>query len=75
MDSIKYNRGVSKPGGSLAGVSEDALSTGFVDETPARKSPFDPDYVRVDDGGTNSVGSVYDFTKTGACGRPQGFER
>ena len=75
MKDIKYTTGASNLGGSLAGMSDAALSTGFEDATPQRRSPFDPDFVREDDGGTNSVGSLYDFTKTGACGRPQGFER
>ena len=74
-DSIKYKTGVSGLNGSLTGSSEEALSTGFTDITPARLEPWDADFVRQDDGGTNQVGNRYDFAKTGACGRPNGDER
>ena len=75
MDKINFTTGASELGGSLADVPKSALSSGFADTTPAALDPWDPDYVRVDDGGTNSVGSPYEFSKTGACGRPNGNER
>ena len=75
MDKIKYDAGASGLGGSLAGVPKSALSTGFADTTTAKLNPWDSDYERVDDGGTNSVGDRYEFSKTGACGRPNGNER
>ena len=75
MSKIKYNVGATGLGGSMADCPDSALSTGFTDTTPAQLDPWDPDYVRVDDGGTNSVGNQYEFSKTGACGRPNGNER
>ena len=74
-ERIKYDTGASGLGGSLAGLSESALEKGFVDTTAARLEPWDADFVREDDGGTNSVGDRYEFGKTGACGRPSGYER
>jgi len=75
MDGIKYNTGASGLGGSLGGMSTGALSSGFADVTPAKLDPWDPDCERQDDGGTNSVGDKWAFSKTGACGRPNGNER
>lgn len=75
MDKVSYNKGAHELGGSLHGDSQDALSTGFTNITPAKRDPWDADYVRQDDGGTNSVGDRCEFRKTGACGRPNGNER
>ena len=75
MEKITYGTGASELGGSLADVPKTALSNGFTDTTPAQLDPWDPDYERIDDGGTNSVGNRYEFSKTGACGRPNGNER
>lgn len=75
MDKINYSVGASDIGGSLADVPKSALSAGFTTTTNAPLDPWDPEYVRVDDGGTNSVGDRYEFSKTGACGRPNGNER
>lgn len=75
MDKIKYTVGAGNLGGSMADVPVSALAEGFVNTTPAKLDPWDPDYIRQDDGGTNSVGNQYEFGKTGACGRPNGFER
>ena len=75
MDKINYGVGTSDLGGSLADAPKSALSSGFTDTTPAQLDPWDPDYERVDDGGTNSVGDRYAFSKIGACGRPNGNER
>lgn len=74
-DSIKYSTGVTGLAGSLGGESEQILSVGFSDETPARLNPWEAGFVREDDSGTNSVGDRYEFGKTGACGRPTGYER
>ena len=75
MDKINFTTGASELGGSLADVPKSALSSGFTNITPAALDPWDPEHVRVDDNGTNYVGDRYEFSKTGACGRPNGNER
>lgn len=75
MDGIKYKTGASGLGGSLGGMSTDALSSGFADVTPKQLDPWDPACEHCDDNGTNAVGDKWEFRKTGACGRPNGNER
>ena len=74
-DSISYTAGVGK-GAALGGNSKGSIESGF-DDVTAKSSldPWDADYVREDDGGTNSVGDSYAHSKVGACGRPDGNER
>ena len=75
MDAIKYKTGASGLGGSLGGMSSDALSSGFADITPAKLDPWEPGAERIDHCGENLVGDQYAFRNTGACGRPHGEER
>lgn len=74
-DSISYTAGVGKDA-ALGGNSKGSFQSGFdVTTKNDNLDPWDDDYERVDDGGTNSVGDRYAFRKTGACGRPDGNER
>jgi len=75
MDGISYKRGANALNGSLGGLSESALISGFDDVTPQKLDPLDASYQRQDDDGSNYVGDRWEFRKTGACGRPQGEER
>ncbi len=75
MDNITYKSGVSGLNGSLGSSSQESISTGFDDITPAKHDPWDDAYEKLDDCGENYVGDRYEFRKTGACGRPNGSER
>ena len=75
MDRIKYNAGVSKASGSLAGVPESSLVDGFEKISSERPDPWAPEFQPELDDGTNLVGDRYQVRKTGACGRPDGNER
>ena len=75
MESIKYDAGVSDETPSLAGAPRSAIETGFVKAQTDNHNPWEPNYQPQLDDGTNLVGDRWEFSKTGACGRPDGNER
>ncbi|HMW85402.1 MAG TPA: hypothetical protein PLY42_11700 [Nitrospira sp.] len=75
MDKISTKAGVDNIASSLGGVARSALETGF--DTFSSDSHqgdanayFPPPYVE-----DESVGNEWEFSKTGACGRPRGNAR
>ena len=76
-DSIKYSVGAANLGSSLGGMSESALSEGYVDASLPKADPwaFDPSTPREDDQGNTSVGDQWEHRRVGAAGRPAGGER
>ena len=75
MESIKYDTGVSNETSSLGGVPRSSLETGFAAEPTDNTRPWEANYQPQLDDGTNLVGDRWQFSQTGACGRPDGNER
>ena len=71
---IRHDRGASGAGGSLGGMSKEAISDGFEVISPdATEAPFFMYRMGDDNSGTNYVGNPRE--KGGVCGRPLGEER
>jgi len=75
MDTIRYNRGASGLGGSLAGEDPAILESGFSVMSKEEEGGMFGFKPGDDNSGSTFEGDLYERRHTGAAGRPLGTER
>lgn len=75
MDTIRYNRGASGLGGSLAGEDSAILESGFSVMSKDEEGGMYGFRPGDDNSGSTFEGDLYERRHTGAAGRPLGTER
>jgi hypothetical protein len=75
MDTIRYNRGASGLGGSLAGEDPAILESGFSVMSKDEEGGMFGFKPGDDNSGSTFEGDLYERRHTGATGRPLGTER